>query len=182
MTDEADEATVTSRFGSAAYRQRSSFILGEFLSAWLVRLHRHFRGDLISALILGEIAHSNLRGIRALTANGHGTRPAPERLYDDQGEFDLSLLRPCNALSISASTGVPRETVRRKLRALVNQGLVRRIARNKLILDPRTVASFMELDRQLIEQFLSTAHRLDRLARHFPPGSRADAPAPVEEP
>lgn len=147
----------------AALQHRAAFVIGEFLAAWLAQLHRTFHGDLIAALILGEIAHGNLRAIRGARVNGSGAAGFVERLYDGNGEFDAALLRPCNALSISASTGVPRETVRRKVKILIEEGLVRRTARNKLLLDAAAVGAFLELERRMIDELIVAAARLERV-------------------
>lgn len=180
----SDAAGDAAESSETSLQRRATLVLGEFLAAWLVSLHRAFRGDLVSALILGEIATSNLRGVRA----GHGCSGSIDdldRLDDGNGGVDMTLLRPCNALSISASTGVPRETVRRKVEILIDKGLVRRIARNKLLLDGGVASAFIALDRRVVAQFLETARRLERLsaestaARRTTPPAEADRPPPV---
>lgn len=83
----------------------------------LMRCRRHFGGDLDQVLILGII------GERTLT---------PERSrgvsYDSflAGQRGVAEMKSINAKSISEITGIPRETVRRKVNALLDRGWVKR--------------------------------------------------------
>lgn len=81
-------------------------------------------GDLLLAVVLGEIAHANvmavlmqpdqsLNGFEALFAT---TESDPY----DHGRC----MTECNAFSLSAATGIPRETIRRKIARLMRLGWI----------------------------------------------------------
>jgi hypothetical protein len=85
-----------------------------FIVRHLVRLYAAFDGDLLAAIVLGEVAHRNLssymaNGRKAGTGGTKAARRVPER-----GDY-----LPTNAFSIAEATGIPRQTVRRKVSALV---------------------------------------------------------------
>ena len=126
----------------AQFDEHASFIvlaLGRHSVKQLSTLYREFGGDVAKAIILGEVAHHNLRNL------------APSTDYDrkrltqaiENPETRAALL-PCNAFSISEATGIPRETVRRKARELVAEGLLERVGRNDLYLcsDPSIYRRF----------------------------------------
>lgn len=142
-----------------------SYLLGRFMTEHLVRVNQAFGGDLAAAVVLGVIAHYNLR-----------------RFYDEvAARSDESLhalvtkgahkdfLRPCNAMSVSASTGIPRETVRRKIAWLVEKGWIQKIGRDKLLVTSKTRQDFADFDLEALERFYDAANRiLPLLAPHAP--------------
>jgi len=69
--------------------------------------------DLVSISLLNEIAQHNLEPF----IKG-GKREFPKTAEE------MKLMRGCNAFSLSQSTGVPRETVRRKVKQLVDLGWI----------------------------------------------------------
>ncbi len=81
-------------------------VTGAFLVNWLVRLYTQFGGDILEAVVLGELALGVHRG-------------AP--------------VHP-NASAIANATGIPRETIRRKLAALQVKGWVKRDAGGRPVL------------------------------------------------
>jgi len=88
-----------------------------FIVRHLVRLYAAFDGDLVEAIVLGEVAHHNLSAYMTNAAKvrrttGAATTPVPSP--DDY--------LPTNAFSIAQATGIPRQTVRRKVKALVERG------------------------------------------------------------
>lgn len=95
--------------------------LSHFLLRYLNMLYRHFDGDLALVIVLGEVAHHNV--CRLFSTEGP-LAPLEETNYDDPGLY--ANLEPCNAFSLSAATGIPRETVRRKLGQLVKRGWLQR--------------------------------------------------------
>ena len=81
----------------------------------------------------------------------------------------LSDLPACNAYSISESLGIPRETVRRKVKKLIDMGWVERRESGDL-----TVTAVCEQEFQAnfvaetVRDFVSTArHALDLVERQF---------------
>jgi hypothetical protein len=133
-----------------------SYLVGRFMVEHLVRVHRAFDGDVIAAIVLGTIGQHNMRlfydevvaksgeSIEALFARG----------------AHVKYLRPCNAMSVSASTGIPRETVRRKIRWLVEKGWVAQVERDKLYVTTAVAAHFAEFDVDMIERFHDTTQKI----------------------
>ena len=103
--------------------------------------------------VLGEVALYNVSG---LLPDDPATLAAS--FCDDPNHIPL---RPCNAFSISSSTGIPRETVRRKVSHLIQQGWIDRDARGGLTITPKAMALCLKPfheDNQ--SDFLSTADRV----------------------
>src|SRR5512137_2057866 len=109
---------VKSTAGYEANRARISLALSEFTVPLLSRIYHAFDGDMVAALVLGEIAHRNVEAWLAKYENA-------EEQLQDPGRRE-TLMRPCNALSIAESCGLPRETVRRKIVKLIERGYVYR--------------------------------------------------------
>ena len=107
---------VKSRPGYQANRARISLALSEFTVPLLSRIYHAFDGDMVAALVLGEIAHRNVEAWLAEHQN-------PEELLHDPLQR-TTLMRPCNALSIAEACGLPRETVRRKIVTLIERGYI----------------------------------------------------------
>ena len=131
--------------------------LGHFFLRYLSRLYREFDGDLALPIVLGEIAHHNItrfysaHGPLPLTAQAHWFEPK-----------SCARLTPCNAFSLSAATGIPRETVRRKIATLVKRGWVKRNAKGEVVL-VSTVARHFQPDlnvQQLLSELLELNDQL----------------------
>lgn len=130
-------------------------------------MFEEFDRDILLPILLGEIA---LRNIDTFEARA-GRRPAavePAAASPDctPGGDDarLGAMRPCNAYSIAAATGLPRETVRRKIGRLVELGWIRKQSNGHLYMTLRAVKHFGSLlcSRDLPE-FLETADRARKL-------------------
>jgi len=151
----------------ARHREESIFLLNRYFTEHLVRVSHAFGGDLIAAVVLGVIGHHNTRRFYeevVAKSNRRYEAVVAERAWE--------LLRPCNALSVSDSTGIPRETVRRKIKWLVQQGFVRRAGRAELYVTAKasalfsgfnvdTMARFSDLlaDLRAIERRLATSRK-----------------------
>lgn len=107
-----------SHAGYEANRARVPPALSQFTVPPLRRIHQAFDGDRVAALVRGEIAHRNVEAWL-------GERDNPEDALHDPAQR-TSIMRPCNALSIAESCGLPRETVRRKVVQLIESGHVNR--------------------------------------------------------
>jgi hypothetical protein len=91
--------------------------LSHFLVRYLNDLYKIFEGDLAMAIVLGEISHHNT----APFFSPEKSRNEPVRVFQgDPGSW--STMEGCNAYSISCSTGIPRETVRRKIVEMKKRG------------------------------------------------------------
>ena len=86
----------------------------------MIWLYGEFDGDLVQAIVLGEVAHHGVFGLR----NQAGTAREMSRAIAERISTGALNRMPTNAFSIAAATGIPRQTVRRKLAALRAKGWV----------------------------------------------------------
>lgn len=134
-------------------------LMTDFLMPYLRELYRAFDGDVVKAIVLGEIGQANMR---RFVASQH--RDAlPLELVDL--ELRHSLVRGCNGLSVSMASGIAKETVRRKIKDLEAEGLIANHPEGGWQATPHAADRFsptfnMELSRRLLE----TALRIARLA------------------
>lgn len=145
-----------------ANRARLALALSQFSVPLLRGIYRDFEGDLVEALVLGEIAHRN---VESWLANHDNPEAA---LHDPQ--LRLRVMRPCNALSIAEACEIPRETVRRKVNKLIERGWILRDDQGLLYLSQALDARFSGSHALLAEHLLATAERIRNLL-----GPAADA-------
>lgn len=120
----------------------------------LRRWFEEFDRDILLPILLGEIALHNI----GVLENGGNCIPSGGRWSA------TCVLRPCNAYSIAAATGLPRETVRRKIARLIEMGWIDRRDNGHLYVTQGALAHFgaMLTSRQLGE-VIETADRARRL-------------------
>lgn len=141
------------------------FLINDFILWHLNRVRARFDGDLDCALILGEIAHFNVQRIisRHLTTDStlHDalTQAQSVNCYSEIPELG-DLIKHCNAFSISASTGIPRETVRRKVKWLQEQGWIEKNAKGHLIITPLPAEAFKEFNQEMLTEFFNIYERI----------------------
>jgi hypothetical protein len=141
--------------GYAANRARISLALSEFTVPLLSRIYHAFEGDMVAAIVLGEIAHRNVEAWLAEYEN-------PQESLHDLARRE-TLMRPCNALSIAETCGLPRETVRRKIVGLIDRGYVYRSDEGLLFLTSNVGDDFEDMTASNVEALLATARRLESL-------------------
>ena len=151
-----------------AHRRELSYLTGRFLTEHLLRVHAAFEGDLTAALVLGTIGQHYIQ--RFYDEHARDSAAGLDRLVD-RGEH-LSRVRACNALSVSAATGIPRETVRRKVRWLAKKGWVAVGSRGQLTLVPGMSSSFEEFDLETIARFHAASQDFLRHIDHRTAASR----------
>jgi hypothetical protein len=151
---------VKSSPGYAANRERISVALSAFTVPLLGRIYRAFGGDIVAAIVLGEIAHRNVEAWLSDYGN-------PEKLLNDP-ERRKSLMRPCNALSVAEACGLPRETVRRKVATLIERGYIYRSDEGHLYLTRTVSDDFEEMTPKIVEELIATARRLESLLENKP--------------
>lgn len=153
-----------------------AFVINHFLTEHLARVARAFDGDLTAALVLGTIAHYNLRRFQ-LEVVERSSRSMDMMIAAKEYE---PYLRPCNTLSVSASTGIPRETVRRKVDWLVRRGWVRRVGRQQLVVEGATSVEFADFNAETVKLFIAASDRVDAIGRRrTPSGARSRKRAAV---
>jgi hypothetical protein len=139
-----------------ARRRELSYLIGRFVTDHLVRTHRLFDGDLVAAIVLATIAQHNVQRYYDEVAR------KSERGLDHLVEAGdhLPHMRHCNALSVSAATGIPRETVRRKVRWLEGKGWITVGERGQLEISRTVGAQFAGFDESMIERFEACARQV----------------------
>ena len=132
-----------------------TIVMASFHLRHLSRLHREFDGDLIMPIILGEIGHYN--ATRFFSSDGYARNP-------EDIPIDLEshpLLKPCNAFSISEATGIPRETVRRKVEKLIAMGWLRRDSCGHLFITDKPRKHFVpEFNFESLKELLYASERV----------------------
>lgn len=133
---------------------------GLFMVDYLRRLNREFENDITTAIVLGEIAQHSVRDLmkRELPRSGMASGQ-----FAGSERFAAGFKR-CNAFSVAESSGIPRETVRRKIDKLVKRGFVTRDADGGLALMPGIGEHFRSFDRQTTADLLALAERVRSLA------------------
>ena len=134
---------------------RLHVVLGLFGIWHLARVHRDFEGDLLSALILGEVAHHNI--VALASADGARLDPVFESLGLKGAE---ARLLPCNVHSIAMACDIPRETVRRKVAALVDRGWLQRNAKSELFVTSLPAEHFREFNVEFANRLLEAADQI----------------------
>lgn len=125
----------------------------------LVRLYAAFDGDLLEALVLGEVAHHNFSPMVAKANDAHEFG-ALARSYRESG---VPPQLPTNAYSISAATGIPRETVRRKIEALIRKGFLRRDEKGSLFTTPNPREYFSAFSAESVTLILDICRQIHAL-------------------
>ena len=136
-----------------------SHLIAGFTVPLLRTLYHQFDGDMAQIIVLGEIS---LRNVSQFFDKGGAD--TPEKLLDDRQRRD-QLMQSCNALSISEATGIPRETVRRKVALLIDKGWLYRDTHQRLMVSPRGGAGFTRRNAQATHDILELAHKLSGLLK-----------------
>lgn len=157
------------------HRIEFSYTVGRFVVEHLARVHRAFDGDLSMALVLGTIGQYNARHFFDEVAPR--LAEPPDALIA-RGEHRPHL-RPCNAMSVAASTGIPRETVRRKIKWLVAHGFVDQAGRDKLYVTGKAAQHFAEFDLETMERFAALVDQLQEVTRRRTPRETTTARLPA---
>ena len=134
------------------------FLVNEYFLLHLRRVYDRFEGDIESAMVLGEIGHYN---VKQLIESQSFTRAKKDLSMVDNEAF-RSYLRGCNTQSISMSMGIPRETVRRKIKKLEELGWIERDEKGFLFITRAVKDEMQEFNRTTISDFQSLLKKLDK--------------------
>ncbi len=137
-----------SKAASALLRQRYVEIWPKILDPWtqyLIAARAAFDGDMDKMIILGVV------GLMSLQDAGLLMRNPPSNSYDDLANPDAKPAdaRPINIESVALYTGIPRESVRRKVAELVTQKWIARDPRGYLVVLPAAASDLEPLSAQL---------------------------------
>lgn len=133
----------------ASHRDVLSVLLLRFMTSRLRAMYQAYDGDLTLCLVLGEIASRNT-----------------ERFYDERSGYQPASFNgqkqylPCNALSISDVTGIPRETVRRKLAKLVDLGWIEKTPGDMYVITDRIGTVFAAFDDSQTYDLMRTSDQI----------------------
>lgn len=145
------------------------FVATAFVARYFRPLYRHFAGDMVMALIMVEIWLFNVgrfydrAGIEDATA-----------ILQDPDERNRVLV-PCNAFSISQALGIPHETVRRKIKILIDLGWISRNGNGQLMSTHLSENSYTpEMMLDFMRQFVSHARHVFSLLEIDQDGKSGD--------
>ena len=142
-----------SKGSEAARRKQALLCLSVFFHRYLTAIYGDLSLDLVSLSLLKEIAQHNLEPFAQPGGSGF-PRDAEE----------MKQMRGCNAFSLSEATGIPRETVRRKVKQLVELGLIESHNRKGLFVTPRWMDRIAREEAAgMIGEFRQTAHTIEKL-------------------
>jgi hypothetical protein len=157
-----EEETLSPSFDRTQYEAHKGAIavmMGHFLLRHLNLLYQEFDGDLILPIVLGEIAHHNI--IRLYSHEGRCLDVQERTQRDPDG---LKNLERSNAYSISEATGIPRETVRRKIDKLVEKGWIVKSSRGEVTITEAVSKHFTkDFNKKLLVELLETSECITRL-------------------
>lgn len=140
---------------------RAAYLFSRFTVPYMRSIYREFGGDMLLNIVLGEIGSRNVGYFFDSDRDGL----ASEDVLADVTEHER-VMRPCNALSISEATGIPRETVRRKIDMLIKKGWVYKNEKGHIYLTPEVAEHFEHFLYSSIEALLPSAQALiDVLAK-----------------
>ncbi|MDI3515800.1 MAG: hypothetical protein PWP40_3029 [Rhodocyclaceae bacterium] len=131
----------------------------------LRRWFEDFDRDILLPILLGEIALHNIGALQNGVARRSATRSTRALTGGNEpSEGALRDLKPCNAYSIAAATGLPRETVRRKIVRLVELGWIHRRGNGHLFITDDALEQFgAVLSSRALTELLETADHARRL-------------------
>ena len=145
--------------GFQLHQREIAILLGQYHLRYLRRLAEIFDGDLELPLILGEVANRNV-GF-ALGETGVSCDDVDQQIIRAREKEELS---PCSAMSVSLATGLPRETVRRKLNKLVEQGFLVKLRDSSFVTTTKPLKYFSEiLTSKQLEDLMNTCSRISLL-------------------
>lgn len=156
MTAEKSQSLIPENFDARFQRAFGllAFSVNRHLVDHMRRISMELSMDLETVQIWGTLAHLNVLPKLPLGAN-------PMAFLDEMGKIPALVLVPIRLSQLSQITGLPRETVRRKLETLSRLGKVERNADGLwLYKDSGVTEAEIEFTRKTVVQFLNTAQTL----------------------
>jgi predicted transcriptional regulator len=155
MTTALDKALLMER-----HAYQISHLIAGFTVPLMRNLYHQFDGDMVQMIVLGEISLHNVSQFFR-----KGGADVPEKLLDDMARRG-KLMHSCNVLSISEATGIPRETVRRKVAQLLKKGLLYRDEHKRLMVRSGVSAGFSRRNAKTTQEILELAAKLQALLKN----------------
>jgi len=136
-------------------------IMGRFFLRYLNLLYRVFEGDLMLPIVLGEIAHHNLFRFYSLKDDCIAINKRAANYAVRMKHLD-----PTNAYSISQATGIPRETVRRKIDKLQQKRWLVKNERSEVYMSETVSDHFSkDLNKKILAELLKTSESIQKLLK-----------------
>jgi predicted transcriptional regulator len=151
-------------FDLERYDQHKSLvavIMGRFFLRYLNLLYREFEGDLVLPIVLGEIAHHNI--LRFYSRKGDSIE-----VHDQAATYSerMENFEPTNAFSISQATGIPRETVRRKIDKLEKKAWIVKNDQGEVFISNTVSEHFTKgLNKKILAELLEASESIRNLLR-----------------
>lgn len=152
-------------FSLEQYAARQGEVLlhmSHFFLRYLSALYQQFDGDLAMVIVLGEISHHN---------TSHAFSPAEltnlKVLEVSADNYDRNKMPGCNAYSLSCATGIPRQTVRRKIAALKKRDWIEEVPGYGLRMTRNCVRHFSpDFSVRILDGLLRTSRTIEELLAH----------------
>lgn len=143
-----------------ANRSEIAVIMGYFFLRYLNLLYRKFDGDFVLCMVLGEIANHNVSGFFSKLGSCNDVLKNLETHHER-----MKHLKPTNAFSISEATGIPRETVRRKIDKLREKGWVVKSKKGELTIS-KTVSEYFtkEFNKKILSELFKACDCLHEIS------------------
>lgn len=133
-----------------------AFTMNRFIVDHMIRAARHFEDDTEALILFGMMAHLNVAHLMPPGSSPSSVLDATGHVPDSQPQ-----LKPVRVRDLTQITGRPRETIRRKLERLEQQGRVLRVA-NGYVLNSASVDQPMhELTVDGVRRFLDAARIIE---------------------
>lgn len=138
-----------------------AIIMARFFLRYLQLLYREFEGDLVLPIVLGEIAHHNIFRFYSLKGD---CIEINEQMANDPER--MKHLEPTNAFSISQATGIPRETVRRKIDKLQKKGWAVKNDRGEVCISETVSENFTkDFNKKILAELLEASECIRNLLK-----------------
>jgi len=137
-----------------------SLQMSHFLLDYLHEIYKSNEGDLALVIVLGEIAHHNM-SLHYSKEYGLKEEVNIEMKEGDSFKHKMPL---CNAYSLAQSTGIPRETVRRKISRLKELGWIEQSTRGECCITSEVARHFEnDFNVKLMEKMLNTSEKIRQI-------------------
>lgn len=136
----------------------AAFTANRFIVDHMLRFSRHFGLDYETMVIWAVLANQNVAHLMPL-------RGLPDRRIDAYGQsVDVGTsMKPVRIRDLTQITGIPKETVRRKLDLLVRDGWIRRMGAGWVMCHERIHPDLEDFTEELVKRLLAAADHIGRI-------------------
>jgi hypothetical protein len=139
-----------------------ALVLSRYHLKHLHFIYTNFDGDIALAITLAEITHHNT--CRYFPSGADWGKALKRHVTSDQF---FANLEGCNAFSLSLASGIPRETIRRKVRRLSELGWVSVTSRGSITITPKAAEHFLPARNvEVLNDLTGTCDMIRRILNH----------------